>query len=402
MRVLFLVPHPQEGASSRCRVFQYLPWLDRQGIGYEVRPFMSPALYAMLYRPGHRARELALAAAALVRRLSDLVRAARADVVVIHREAVPLGTALVERVLAALGTPVVFDFDDAIYLGHVGEANAWTRAWRRPSKTADLIRLSAEVIAGNAALAEHAGRVHPRVTVIPTPVDTDRYVPRPDASNADPMDGDPSNGNSSDGDTVIIGWMGSPTTAAYLTPIAPVLASLCARDPRVRVRIVGAGSPPAGLTADACACAPWRLSTKIVELQRFDIGIMPMPDDEWARGKCGYKALLYMSVAIPVVASPVGVNCSIIRDGENGRLAVTPAEWARALQELIDDTALRRRMGQAGRAIVEADYSVAANAPRLLEVLHRAHGSAARTAPPTPRGAIPIPAARTVAAAAAS
>lgn len=355
MRVLFVVPHPPEGASGRFRVLQYLPWLTQQGLDCEVRPFMSRALYHLLYLPARLPQKLGLAGLALVRRCADLVRAARADLVVVHREAWPLGTALPERAIARLCPAMVFDFDDAIYLNRASAANAWARFLRNGAKTAAVIRLSAHVVAGNQVLAAYARRFHPRVSVIPTPVDTDRYRPRPTAHHSPRL---------------VIGWIGSPTTADYLALLQRPLAELAARYPHLEIQIVGAGRQQ--LSLPNIRMVPWDLEGERDCLHRFDIGLMPMPDDEWARGKCAFKALLYMSAGLPVVASPVGVNSEIVREGVNGFLATTQEDWVNRLSQLVEDEALRQRMGGAGRAIAEQEYSLTVQGPRLLQVLRAA------------------------------
>ena len=355
MRVLFLVPHPPEGASGRQRVLQYLPWLAQHGIRAEVRPFMSQTLYRILYRPGRVPSKVAMTSVALAKRLGDLVRAARADVVVVHREALPLGTALIERLMARLAPALVFDFDDAIYLPHAGRANSWTRLFRNAEKTAAIARVSAHVIAGNQTLAAYAQRYNAHVSVIPTPVDTDRFACAPPRAPSP---------------AVVIGWIGSHSTARYLASLAGPLEALSRRYPQLRIRVVGDGPNP--LRLPNAEMIPWALEREPDELHRFDIGLMPMPDDDWARGKCGFKALLYMSVGIPVAASPVGVNQEIVRDGVNGWLCRAESEWFERLSQLIEDRGLRRRLGQAGRAIVEQEYSLRVQAPRLLHVLQQA------------------------------
>ncbi|PIQ84467.1 MAG: group 1 glycosyl transferase [Candidatus Omnitrophica bacterium CG11_big_fil_rev_8_21_14_0_20_63_9] len=356
MRVLFLIPYPPEGASGRYRVLQYLPWLEREGISYQVRPFMSPKLYRTLYQPGRLPQKVAMVSAAILKRFVDSIRSARADVVVIHREALPLGTALLERVAARLCPAMIFDFDDAIYLNQTSAPNAWTRRFKNARKTDTLIRLSAHIIAGNRVLEGYARQFNPHVTVIPTPVDTARYECRPAPQN---------------GKRLVIGWIGSHTTAAYLGALQEPLAAILERYPQVELRVVGAGNVP--LRLPRLQLIRWELDREVDALHQFDIGVMPMPDDEWARGKCGFKALLYMSAGIPVVASPVGINSEIVREGVNGFLATTHAQWTDVLSRLIDDRLLRQQMGQAGRAIVEQQYSVTVNAPRFLRVLRDVH-----------------------------
>ncbi len=357
MRVLFLIPHPIEAASGRYRVFQYLPWLRQQGIQCEVRPFMTPMFYRMLYRPGRLPQKVGLSAVALVKRLADVVRSAQADAVVVHREALPLGTALLERVIARVCPAFVFDFDDAIYLNHTSQSNGWARLLKSGKKTQTIIALSSQVVVGNQGLEAYAMRYNPRVTVIPTSVDTASYHPRSENVRCNQL---------------VIGWIGSHTTANYLRGIEPALAAITQRYPHVRIRVVGGGS--AGLRLPGVESVGWTLDRELNELHQFDIGIMPMPDDEWARGKCGFKALLYMSVGIPVVASPVGVNRAIIREGVNGFLVADAPAWIARLSSLIEDAPLRVRLGQGGRAIVEAEYSLAVHAPRFHDVLRQAGG----------------------------
>ncbi|MBI4596954.1 MAG: glycosyltransferase family 4 protein [Candidatus Omnitrophica bacterium] len=356
MRVLFVIPHPIEAASGRLRVLQYLPWLHAQGIQCEVRPFMPPALYRLLYQPGRLPQKISMSAAAVIRRCLDVGRVAKADVVVVHREAWPLGTALLERLMARRSSAMVFDFDDAIYLPHASRVNAWANVFKRPGKISQVIAASTHVTAGNSVLAGYARRYNPKVSIIPTPVDTEAFHPRQARV---------------DSSRLVIGWMGSHTTASYLQEIRRPLEQLLRAHPQVELRVVGAGHLPYRLPN--LQEIPWTLESEQHELHRFDIGLMPMPDDPWTQGKCGFKALLYMSVGIPVVASPVGVNSAIIQDGVSGFLANDEQTWFDRLAQLIDDEALRRRMGRAGRAMVEQEYSVKAQAPRLIRVLREAH-----------------------------
>jgi len=352
MRVLFLIPHPLEGASGRYRVLQYLPWLDRAGMTSVVRPFMSPALYRLLYQPGHVVTKFGMAAEALFRRVADIVRSSRVDVAVVHREALPLGTALLERLVAHLCSRMIFDFDDAIYLNRPSHVNSWTRLLRSGRKTASIVALSSHVIVGNRTLEAYVKQFHSRVSVIPTPIDTHWYTCRTAPTNSKRL---------------VIGWIGSHSTAVYLELLQDVLDTILRRYPHVEVRVVGAGRPP--LRLPRLRSVPWDLEREVEELHGFDIGLMPMPDDEWARGKCGFKALLYMSAGIPVVASPVGVNSEIVRDGVNGFLAMDRTVWLRRLSELIEDHTRRAQMGQVGRTIVEAEYSLEVSAPKFLRIL---------------------------------
>ena len=354
MRIMFVVPYPTEAPSNRLRVEQYFPYLRGHGVKTRLRPFMSPHFYRIRYRPGALPSKAFSLAWSTVNRLLDIRRAGQVDVIVVHREAFPFGGPIFEQAMARRGTPIVFDFDDAIYLHSSGERNPLVRMLKRPEKTAKILELSAAVIAGNETLKDYSSRYNPNITVIPTPVDTEHFRPAPKKDHSD---------------NIVIGWIGSNTTAPYLQMIEPALEQLMARYPQVELRIVGGSYRPPGLKA--VSLRRWGLESELRELHGFDIGIMPMPDTDWTRGKCGFKALFYMSVGLPSVCSPVGVTTDILQDGANGFLATTTEEWVERLSRLVEDAELRRELGQAGRRTVEEKYSLETQAPRLLTVLER-------------------------------
>jgi glycosyltransferase involved in cell wall biosynthesis len=257
-----------------------------------------------------------------------------------------------EWFLARSGLPIVYDFDDAVWQPHSSQANRAFQILRYPEKVKRIMRLSREVIAGNGYLRDYALRHNPRVAVIPTPVDTDLLYPGPQRN----------------GRSVTLGWIGSHSSAIYLGSLDPVLRHLAERHD-LRVKVVGGEYHSAHARVST---HEWRLDREAADLHSFDIGLMPMPDNPWTRGKCAFKALQYMAVGIPVVCSPVGMNVEVVQDGINGFLARSEADWIERLSLLIENPGLRRAMGQAGRAVVEERYSVKANFPKLLRVLEDA------------------------------
>jgi glycosyltransferase involved in cell wall biosynthesis len=363
MKVLFVVPYPTEAPSNRLRIEQYFPYLRKNGVKTRLRPFMSSRFYRTRGRPASIPRNVLSLTWSAFNRLLDIRRAGQFDLVVVHREAFPFGGAFVEWALARTRAPLVFDFDDAIYLPGSGEMkpNPLMRLLRRPEKTSRIIELSAAVIAGNEHLQRYASQYNDNITVIPTPVDTDHFRPRP---------------KTTDLDKVIVGWIGSNTTAPYLKMVEPALQELEARYSQVELRIVGGSIRPAGLSQ--VSLRPWGLESELREMHRFDIGIMPMPDTEWTRGKCGFKALFYMGVGLPSVSSPVGITTDIVQDGVNGFLASTTEQWVERLSMLVESADLRRQIGQAGRQTVEEKYSLSTQAPRLLAVLESVAASTSR------------------------
>jgi glycosyltransferase involved in cell wall biosynthesis len=355
VRALALSPVPYEGAGCRYRIAQYIPHLAAQGIDLEIAPFFNREFFELVYQPGRTARKTILFLRQAMGRLRTVLQHGRYDLVVIYREAMPVGPPIVEAMLAAAKVPLVYDFDDAVFLSNTSDANRWIAALKNPHKTGAIIRKCDQVIAGNEFLAAYARRFNPSVHVIPTSIDVDLFVPRSDSRPA------PSNA------AMTVGWIGTPTTASFLTPLAPVLRALAAEQ-AFEFHIAGS------TTALAFDGVPtrnlqWSLDGEVELFNQCDIGVYPLPDDDWARGKCGFKAIQFMSCGVPVVASAVGVNREIVQDGVNGFLASTPDEWRHKLSALMGDANLRRRMGAAGRRTIQARYSLQVNGPRVAAVI---------------------------------
>ena len=348
MKILMLSPYPYEAAATRVRCAQYLPYLQAQGVKVALRSFMSSQLFEIVYRQGHAARKFELAFVDVVRRFTDWIRAMRFDLIFLYRELLPFGPPLAEQMLAWTGTPVVFDFDDAIFLAQANPANRWLEMLKPRGKVARLVRMSKGVTAGNAFLANYASRYHDHVDIVPSAVDTELF--RPAAAERRSA-------------TLTLGWVGSPTTGPYLTLLTEALQQL-ARRFDFRVKVVGAFKPwrVEGVKIEH---HPWRLDMEVRHFQSLDIGLYPLPRTLWAEGKCGYKALQYWAVGIPAVCSRVGVLNDMVQHGVNGFLAETTDEWVAALSALIEDVTLRRRMGDAGRSLVAERYSVHVTAPKL-------------------------------------
>jgi glycosyltransferase involved in cell wall biosynthesis len=353
MRVLAWVPEPFDvNPGQRYRIEQWEPLLRQEGIEIAYSPFSPVPLAAMMKSPGRLAAKARGVLAALWRRLEEAWSTSGYDVAYIFREGALLGPALAERALARR-MRLVFDFDDAIWIRYVSPANSYLSYLRFPGKTATLCRIARHVIVGNRHLRDYAARHNDAVTVVPSTIDTVRYGSAPRPPNPVP----------------VIGWTGSYSTVQYLRLIRPVLERLRKRREFRFVVVGGQGFTADGVEVEHRA---WRSATEADDLRDFDVGIMPLPDTEWERGKCGLKALQYMALEIPAVASPVGVNSDIIQDGKNGLLASSEAEWEAALDRLLADAALRRTLGRAGRVTVEAGYSAAVQAPRVAEIFKSA------------------------------
>lgn len=357
IRIGAFVPYPPDRApSQRFRMEQWTPLLQQQGIAVELLPFADERLMEILHKPGRRLRKATALARAFVQNSLRAVRCRQYDVILIHRAMSLVGPALLERIAAASGRPVIFDFDDAIYLLHTSGGNRLAGWMKCPGKTAAICRLSRHVVAGNAHLAAYARQHNSQVTVIPSSVDTDRYHPRRRTQKAA-------------SNRVVVGWTGSSTSQTYLELFAPILARIAAR-PEVELRIHSDREPD--LPGIRFVWRRWDHATELDELAAFDIGLMPMPDTAWASGKCAMKALLYMALGIPALCSSVGMNAELIQDGQNGLLAATPDGWLHQIDRLIADADLRRQLGAAGRQTVERHYSARHCARQLGSVIRQA------------------------------
>jgi glycosyltransferase involved in cell wall biosynthesis len=336
-------------------VEQYLPYLKREGIKYSLHPFWRSSAYKVLYKNEHYFRKVFFFILGTISRIFDILGVFRYDIVFIHREAYPIGGALFETVISLLKKPIIFDFDDAIFLPASSRPNNFIERFKNPNKVTTIIKRSKYVISGNSFLSDFASHYNPSIAVIPTPIDTDKY--RPDAR--------------SPSDEIVIGWIGSATTLDFLRPMKNVFVRLSKKFPAIRFKIVGGDFLIDSLSS--VTSKPWSQDQELEDLKSFDIGIMPMPDNDWTRGKCGFKAILYMSMGIPCVCSAVGVNKEIIIDGINGFLANSEEEWMEKLSRLIGNPQLRSNIGAAGRRTVEDKYSLKVNAPKYLEVFKKVY-----------------------------
>jgi len=352
MKILFIVPYSTEGASNRFRVEQYLPYLDKEGIEYDVRPFVSSRFYKILYSRKAIIKKIAYFILAFLGRVLDIIRLPMYDLVFIHRESCPFGPPIFEWLICKFKKAIIYDFDDAVFLENYNLANKFYRFFKFPSKTKDIIRMSAVVIVPNLFLKEYVSKFNKNVHILPTPIDSDKFKITKRAS-----------------DKVVIGWIGSFTTAPYLKLIFNVMQEL-SKKYKFTLKICGAAGP-INIPGVEIENHDWCLEEEVGHFQSIDIGIYPLADTLWERGKAGFKAIQYMSVGVSVVASSIGMNKEIIQNGVNGFLVSSDEEWVEKISRLIDDPALREKIGFAGRKTVEGKYSVKINAPKYLEIIKK-------------------------------
>jgi glycosyltransferase involved in cell wall biosynthesis len=346
IKVLGLALYGPLAASTRYRLTQYVPGLARRGIDLQICHLLGDEYLRRRFSGS------ALPVAAMLRaglaRLSDLQRQTSFDAAMLYCELFPMIPGRLERALIRL--PYIYDFDDAFFLKY----RSGRLAFAKPllgNKFATLISGARAVTAGNHLLARYAHQFNPVAEYLPTVVDTRRYVPVREG---------PSN-------IFTVGWIGSPSTAHYLDELIEPLSILGSEGP-VRLVVVGGKAPVVpGLSVIEMA---WQEETEVALINSFDVGVMPLRDDEWARGKCAFKLIQYLACAVPVVASRVGANIDVVND-ECGFLATTADEWVEAFRALRDQPKQRAEMGQAGRERVMKHYSLHRNLPVLESTIRQ-------------------------------
>ena len=344
IKVLGLALYGPLAASTRYRLGQYVPGLSAQGIDLQIRHLLGDEY--LRRRFSGAAMPFAAMVEAGCRRLADLRNQSAFDAAILHCELFPLMPGWMERAL--LRRPYVYDFDDAFYLKYrSGRLGAL-----RPilaGKFDPVMAGAAAITAGNRVLAEHAQQRNANTHIFPSVVDTERYLPA----------------QRSRSDMFTVGWIGSPSTAPYLSELVGPL-SMIGKEGPVRLVVIGGKAPY--IPDVTIVELEWQERTEVELINTFDVGVMPLPDNEWARGKCAFKLIQYMACAIPVIASPVGANVDVVQSS-CGFLPEMIHEWVDALRMLRDEPALREEMGQAGRERVYQDYSLQRNLPLLVNFI---------------------------------
>lgn len=350
MKLLVLSRYSHLGASSRLRMLQYIPALSSADFDMDIVPFFDDSYLESLY-----AGELSGFATAgyFIGRLQKLLVAKKPDLVWVEKEAFPWLPWPIERAILPRNIPIVSDYDDAVFHRYDRHKNAAVKLFLG-RKIDGVMAHSDLVVAGNQYLADRAiAAGAQRVEIVPTVVDMEAYS----------IEHLPS-----DDDCARIGWIGSPSTwKEYMVPMLSLLLSVATKQDAI-IRAVGADHT--AQSSSKLELLLWSEKTEITTIQGMDIGIMPLDDSPWARGKCGYKLIQYMACGLPVIASPVGVNSEIVEHGVNGFLVQTEEEWTNALKTLLTNPELRKRMGTAGRKKVEQEYSLQIYGPKVAGLLH--------------------------------
>jgi glycosyltransferase involved in cell wall biosynthesis len=352
MRILFLAPYPvNESPSQRYRFEHYLEKLAQQGILFDYKPFLSRSAWKIFFKPGHYLHKTGSLLGGFLRRWILMTRIGKYDYVYIHREAAPVGPPVFEWIIARLyRKKIVYDYDDAIWIPSVSKHNKIALHFKWFSKVASICRMAQTVTTGNKYLADFAATYCKQVVIIPTVVNTQKIPARiQDHQLAEP----------------VVGWTGTLTTLKYLDIVLPVLQRL--QEKMDFTFVVISNSDPK-LPLKNYRFINWSSAAEVDDLLTMHIGLMPLYNGELEKGKCGFKAIQYMSLGIPALVSPIGVNEEIVDDGVNGFICETEYDWESKISLLLQDSSLRTVLGIAAKKKIEDQYSVKATEQAFLKI----------------------------------
>jgi glycosyltransferase involved in cell wall biosynthesis len=353
-KILFLLPYPQNYApSQRLKFEQYLDIFEKNGFDYEIEPFIDEKFWKILYKKGNLHLKVYFTIISYFKRYLLLFRLNQYDIVYCHLWITPHGFPLYEFLTLKFAKKIIFDIDDLIFLGHSSNANKIFQFTKGRKKPIFLMKKADHVITCTPYLDSFVRKYNINTTDISSTVNTNNYLPVNNYSNDHDL---------------IIGWSGSHSTSKYIYLLEDVLKSISNKY-KIKIHVLGDESFQIDGLSNLRSMA-WSEETEIQEMQRFDIGIYPLPDEEWVLGKSGLKAIQYMALGIPTVATAIGANYRVIDDGVSGSLVKTNQEWERAIIAYIEDPELRRRHGLAARKKIEEYYSIDANAAKYLGILN--------------------------------
>lgn len=361
MKVLVLAPHLYNTApGSRFRIEQWARYLEGSGFQFTFAPFEDPALHQVLYCSGQTGKKAQLILAAFTRRLRLVSKIKNYDLVFLHREATILGPAVIERLIARQGVPIVYDFDDPIWLPYNSPMNRSFSKLKWQKKVSEICKLASRVIVGNRLLANWASQHSEQVEIIPSTIDMEQYPAKTYVANAD------------QNNTITLGWTGSHSTLPFLETIQPVLKTLATHRQFQLLVISHTNSVSLDIAPAQIKVQKWNPQSEALDLHAMDIGLAPFPNTGWTPWRCHGKVLQYMAVGLPTVASNIGILPEYIEDGCNGMLISNEDEWVTRLVELLDCAERRHELGVAARKTIQEKYSAQVWVPAIRRVLEQA------------------------------
>lgn len=351
-KIHIIAPYPfGQAPSQRFRFEQYINHLELNDYEVVFHPFLTTKTWVNLYKKGFFFQKTIGILGSFFKRFLLLFKLVNAKHIFIHREATHLGPPVFEWILAkVMRKKYIYDFDDAIWLPNYSASNVTFHRLKAYWKVKYCIKWAHKVSAGNAYLAEYAGKFNSNVTIIPTTIDTDKHHNKTINYNKDRLS---------------IGWTGTHTTMHYLNFIVPILKQL---ELKYDFDFIVISNQKPEWNLKSLQFIKWKKDTEIEDLLKIGIGIMPLVKDQWSVGKCGFKALQYMALGIPSVLSPIGVNKTIVSHNKNGFLAESTEEWEDCLTMLLSSVKLREEMGQKGKETIHNHYAVKSNIQKYLSL----------------------------------
>ncbi|TXB67280.1 glycosyltransferase [Vicingus serpentipes] len=351
-KVLVITNHRKNRSpGQRFRFEQYLDFLEENGFEITISFLLNEKDDKHFYNKSFPIIKAIILLKSFIKRYIEAKTYNNYDIIFVYREAFFTGSTIFEKKIAKSKAKFIFDFDDAIWLHDVSEGNKKWGWLKKPEKTIEIIQLSDMVFAGNKYLVDFSKKYNSNVVLIPTTIDTNYHIPEIKAKTKN---------------QICIGWTGSSTTLKYFENFIPTLEKISTKYPGIiNFKVIvdlKKTYPTLNITTTL-----WNLEKEIEDLNKIDIGIMPLPNDKWTKGKCGFKGLQYMSLVIPTIMSPIGVNTEIINDGINGFLASTEEEWISKISLLIESVELRNQIGKAGFETIKNKYSIEANKKKYLD-----------------------------------
>jgi glycosyltransferase involved in cell wall biosynthesis len=350
-KILFLSPYPFDKApSQRLKYEQYYPYFKDEGFHITTSSFVDEAFWKIIYNEGNVFLKGLYTLKGYLRRLKDLITIRKYDIVYIHLWVTPLGAAFFEWLFVLFAKKIIYDIDDLIFLGHTSDANKKSKFLKGKAKVTYLIKKADHVITCTPMLDEFVRKFNSNTTDISSTINTDIYIPKKDYSIKE---------------KVVLGWSGSHSTSKFLHLLDGILLDL---KKEIDFELLVIGDPDFKLEGIELTAISWNASTEIEELSKIDIGLYPLPDEPWVYGKSGLKALQYMALGIPTIATAIGANFRVITSEENGLLVKSEEEWKMCILRLVKNETLREKIGKEGRVTVETKFSLKVNKDKYLKI----------------------------------
>lgn len=353
-KILFISPYPVDKApSQRLKYEQYYSFFEKEGFEITTSSFVDEKFWKIIYNEGNFFLKGFYTLMGYTRRVFDLFRLRKYDVVYIHLWVTPLGIPFLEWLFVLFSKKIVYDIDDLIFLGHSSDANKRSKFLKGKAKAIYLMKKSDHVITCTPMLDEFVKKYNPDTTDISSTINTDTYIAKKEYDLKE---------------RVILGWSGSHSTSRFLHLLDNVFLEL---QREIDFELMVIGDPDFKLEQIPLKAIPWKAETEVQDLGKIDIGLYPLPDEPWVYGKSGLKALQYMALGIPTIATAVGANYRVISDKKNGFLVKSDEEWKEKIISLVKDKSLREQIGKKGRENVEKNFSLYANKDKYLEILKK-------------------------------